>query len=210
MRRNCGSHHDLVTAYHPHRHCGSGILIIWQPCRRENQFVGVAKLDQPPRVEEITPLCFPQTTTTTTTHPYPHSVKLLDQGVFTSIHIRAHDKNYQNREGRVNHRRHATSSTLAVLSRATGVLHVSTHISQAYVLHVHNIWAENIVCVVNNVKRPANMDMVFNYLPDVFALRTHNYSNSWFGETTNEGELTFSSLNVICFIERVRKVAVHL
>ena len=54
------------------------------------------------------------------------------------------------------------------------------------------------------------MDMVFNYLPDVFALRTHNYSNSWFGETTNEGELTFSSLNVICFIERVRKVAVHL
>ena len=75
---------------------------------------------------------------------------------------------------------------------------------------MHNIWAENIVCVVNNVKRPANMDMVFNYLPDVFALRTHNYSNSWFGETTNEGELTFSSLNVICFIERVRKVAVHL
>jgi hypothetical protein len=128
MRRNCGSHHNLVTAYHPHRHCGSGILIIWQPCRRENYFVGVAKLDQPPRVEEITPLCFPQTTTTTT-HPYPHSVKLLDQGVFTSIHIRAHDKNYQNREGRVNHRRHATSSTLAVLSRATGVLHVSTHIS---------------------------------------------------------------------------------
>jgi len=41
------------------------------------------------------------------------------------------------------------------------------------------------------------MDMFFNYLPDVFtyqSLRNHNYGNSWFGEfgeTTNEGELTF-------------------
>jgi len=47
------------------------------------------------------------------------------------------------------------------------------------------------------------MDMVFNYLPDVFSyqsLRNQNYSNSWFGETTDEGELTFSRLNIICFI----------
>jgi len=51
--------------------------------------------------------------------------KLLGQGVFTSLH----DKNYQNRKGRLSHRRHATSSPPAVLSRATGVLHVSTRIS---------------------------------------------------------------------------------
>lgn len=42
-----------------------------------------------------------------------------------------------------------TSSTLTVLSRVTDLLLVSTHISKAYVLHVHNILAENIVCVVN-------------------------------------------------------------
>jgi len=110
--------------------------------------VGVAKLDQPPRVEEITPLCFPQTTTTT--RLYPHSVKLFGQGVYTSLHTRAHDKNYQNRKGRVSHGIHATSSsTLAVLSRAAGVQHVRRHITYAYVLHVHNILAENIVCVAN-------------------------------------------------------------
>lgn len=37
------------------------------------------------------------------------------------------------------------------------------------------------------------MDMIFNYLPDVFSyqsLRHHNYENSWLGETTNQGELT--------------------
>jgi hypothetical protein len=62
--------------------------------------VGVAKLDQPLRVAEITPLCFPQTTTT---EAYPHGLKLLGQGVFTSLHARAHDKNYQNRKGRLSH-----------------------------------------------------------------------------------------------------------
>lgn len=43
------------------------------------------------------------------------------------------------------------------------------------------------------------MDMVFNYLPDVFyqSLRHHNYENSWLNETTNEGKLTqlFSKQN---------------
>jgi hypothetical protein len=44
------------------------------------------------------------------------------------------------------------------------------------------------------------MDMAFNYLPDVFSyqsVRNHNYGNSWFGETTSEGELSFYRLNVI-------------
>lgn len=34
------------------------------------------------------------------------------------------------------------------------------------------------------------MDMIFNYLPDVFSyqsLRHHNYENSWLSETTNQG-----------------------
>ena len=49
------------------------------------------------------------------------------------------------------------------------------------------------------------MDMVFNYLPDVFSyqlLRNHNYSNSWVGETTNEGELTCSILNLMFSIPK--------
>jgi len=42
------------------------------------------------------------------------------------------------------------------------------------------------------------MDLFFNYLPDVFSyqsLRNHNYSNSWFGETTNEGNTTSTDHN---------------
>jgi hypothetical protein len=37
------------------------------------------------------------------------------------------------------------------------------------------------------------MDMIFNYLPDVFSyqsLRHYNYENSWLSETENQGELT--------------------
>jgi hypothetical protein len=40
------------------------------------------------------------------------------------------------------------------------------------------------------------MDMVFNYLPDVFcyqSVRNHNYGNSWLNETTNEGELKYNT-----------------
>ena len=57
---------------------------------------------------------------------------------------------------------------------------------------MNKILAENIVSVVKSLKRPANMDMVFNYLTDVFSyqsVRNYNYGNSWYDETTNEGEL---------------------
>ncbi|XP_021939945.1 uncharacterized protein LOC110839758 isoform X2 [Zootermopsis nevadensis] len=41
------------------------------------------------------------------------------------------------------------------------------------------------------------MDMVFNYLPDVFyqSLRHHNYENSWLNETTNEDRKTRTGHN---------------
>nr|AGM32550.1 hypothetical protein [Coptotermes formosanus] len=42
------------------------------------------------------------------------------------------------------------------------------------------------------------MDMVFNYLPDVFcyqSVRNHNYGNSWLNETTNEGNIASADHN---------------